>query len=115
MERSARSWLRIGIITLACILIALYSGYQVRNLIRGPLLVIFTPENGAVLDDSLIEITGEAHNISYISVNDRPMFVDPEGRFRDLLLLPYGYSILTVKAGDRFGRTVERSLELMYQ
>ena len=115
MTFSARTLLRTALIALAALLIALYTAYQLRNLIRGPILDIASPQSGETMEDPLIELTGSAHNISYISINDRPMFVDPEGNFSDLLLLPYGYTILTVKAGDRFGRTVERSIEVMYQ
>lgn len=115
MGRGAQFYVRVGAITCVVAGIALYSYLRAENLIRGPVLDVTTPEHGATVTESLIEVAGTARNITRISLNDRDIFVDESGAFREKLLLPYGYTILTVKAEDRFGRKAEKSIELVYK
>ena len=92
-----------------------YTYFQTRNIITGPTISITLPANGTTLSESLITIEGEAHNITHISINDRQIFVDEEGNFQEQLLLPYGYTIITIEARDKFGRYERKTLELVYK
>lgn len=105
---------RIGILSFVFIII-LYGLFQARNLIQGPVIQIHTPENGATIEDALVHIKGEAHNISEITLNDRLILVDEMGYFEEQLLLPEGYTIMTLKARDRFGRTTKETLQLVHR
>jgi hypothetical protein len=60
-------------------------------------------------------VVGEAKNVSYLSLNGRQIFTDESGTFSEKLLLPYGYTIMTLKARDRFGRSRTYTLELVYK
>jgi len=100
-------------ITLVAIFIVGYSIYQARNLIGGPEINITSPQNGATLTDPFVEIKGTTENIVSISLNDRPIFVDKQGAFSEKILLVSGYNILKVTVKDKFGRSVEKRLELV--
>jgi capsule polysaccharide export protein KpsE/RkpR len=104
----------IGIIFLATLIFG-YALFQARNIILGPVIEIRSPQNGASLDNSLVEIKGKAKNISRISMNGNQIFTDNEGMFSEKLLLSYGYNIITIKVQDRFNRELERKLELIYK
>lgn len=90
-----------------------YAYLKTRDYIAGPQVTIHSPKNGATLSDSLVEISGTAKNISFISLNDRPIFVDDHGAFKEKLLLYQGYNIISVKAEDRYKRMTEKKLELI--
>jgi len=90
-----------------------YSYYQARDFLTGPSLTILSPQNGATVTDALVNIEGLAKNISAIALNDRPIFVDEEGVFKEQLLLLPGYNIMELTAQDRFGRTKAETLELV--
>jgi len=92
-----------------------YSLYQSRNLRSGPQLNIVSPINGALSTTSTTQIQGVAKNITSISLNDRPIFVDEDGNFSENLLLSYGYNIIGISAKDKFGRSVSKRLELVYK
>lgn len=92
-----------------------YIYFQAEDLIRGPILTVTVPENGTSVNNSLVEVEGRARNISRISMNDRQIFIDEEGVFKEKLLLSYGYNIITVSAEDKFGREIERKLHLIYK
>ena len=109
------TYVKITFILILTLTIIGYSLFQARNIIRGPLVEINSPQSGAVLSESFISILGTAKNISSISMNDRPIFIDEHGRFRETLLLSYGYNIITIKATDKFGRKTSETLELVYK
>ena len=96
------------------LIIGVYSFYQARKLIAGPEINIKSPENGATVSQPLVDITGTASNIKDISLDDRPIFIDQQGNFDEKLLLPSGYTIITLKAHDRFKHYTEKTLELYY-
>ncbi len=109
-----RRILKVAAVTGICLIILGYSLFEARNLIAGPMVVIDEPLSGTAFTASLIDLKGSAKNIVDISLNDRKIFVDGEGRFREQLLLFYGYNILTITAHDRFGRETIKTLKLIY-
>lgn len=100
------------IFLLVCILG--YTYFQMHNIILGPVITILEPLNGATLSSSYIEVLGTTKNISSINLNDRQIFIDESGAFKEKLLLSPGYNIITLQAKDKFGRETEEILELVY-
>jgi len=103
---------------LALLFVTLLLGYalfQGRHLIAGPQIIIDSPKDNATLHESFKAIEGRGRNVTHITLNDRPIFMDEKGYFKESLLLAPGYNIITVKASDRFGRETREVLELVYQ
>ncbi len=103
---------------ITLLVIVLFGGYvyfQSYNLIEGPIVDVSAPSNGKSVTKPLVEIEGVAKNISYITLNDRQIFTDEEGVFKEKLLLLYGYNLITISAKDRFGRNTKEVLEIIYQ
>jgi len=115
MRRPLRSYLTPIIAILFTLGILTYAYFRTNDLLAGPVVVISSPENGSTLAEPYVEIVGHAKNISYMSLNGRQIFTDEAGDFNEKLLVPYGYTIMTLKARDRFGRSTTKSLELVYQ
>lgn len=99
-------------LTLLVIGIAGYGLFEARKIIEGPVISINIPLDGSATSTQAVSIAGTAENISFLSINDNPSFTDKEGHFKELLSLPYGLSILTVSATDRFGRRTSKSVSL---
>ncbi len=113
MNRNAVSILRISLITLFGLVILGYSLFQAQKLLTGPIIEVYTPQNGATYNQTLIEIYGRARNIAYLNLNDRPIFTDKDGYFREKLLLSQGYNIIKLDARDKFKKYTEKRLELV--
>ena len=113
MIRNAKYALKIGVPVLLFVIIAGYSLYETRNLIRGPILSVETPTNGATTYEPILLIQGEAKNIARIQLNDRQIFVDGQGIFKEKLLLSLGYNVMRVTAQDKFGRRTEKMVEVI--
>lgn len=92
-----------------------YGMYRAKTIAEGPKVFIESPEDGSLLSESLVTISGTAKNISFLNLNGAQIFTDESGRFEEKILLSYGYNVITLEAKDRFGRKTEKSLQLMYK
>jgi len=115
MQGNMKLFVRIVIITAVFMGVVGYAYYQSKDFIAGPIVLITAPTNGATVNDPFLEITGTAKNISFIALNDRQIFTDEHYIFSEKLLLYYGYNIITIGAGDQFGRVIKKTLEIVYQ
>ncbi|MBI2476309.1 MAG: hypothetical protein HYV67_03635 [Candidatus Taylorbacteria bacterium] len=114
MITNAKFLLGLALVGLVAAGIGIYAYGQSREYIRGPRIVVNQPEDGSVFSAAPIVVAGGTQNVAYITLDGAPIFVDSKGNFREKLLLLPGYNILTIEARDRFGRKVEKTLELVY-
>ena len=115
MQQNGKILLKVSIVILIIVCIVGYSLYQAQNLIKGPQISIDYPLNGSTIDTSAISIKGRAHNVAYISLNDRQIYVDEYGMFDEELLLGPGYNVWKLEAKDKFGRIVSKKIELVFR
>ena len=113
MNRNALSTLRIILFSLLGLFIVAYSLFQAWKLLSGPIIEVYTPQNGATYNQTLIEIDGRAKNISYLNLNDRPIFTDKDGKFSEKLLLSPGLNIIKLDARDKFKTYTEKKLQII--
>ncbi len=107
--------IKFAIIGLLIFFLFGYTGFEIKKLVFGPKISINAPADGMLVSDSLLEISGVAQNVKQITLNDRPIFMDENGNFKEKILLSYGYNSLTMHASDKFGQETEKSLELIYK
>ena len=112
--RSSRSYLGIflGLIFLSGIAGLAY--YNSERLRAGPSIEISIPANGVTVTSPSVTILGTVRNVSFLTLNGRQIYADDQGAIREQVLLAEGYNVLILKGTDRFGRSVEEELELIY-
>jgi hypothetical protein len=88
-----------------------YTLFQAQNLIVGPVITLNVPQGNIPSEVTLIK--GSAKNISFITFNGRQIYTDKEGQFSEKVLLSQGFNVVKVTGQDRFGRTVDKTLELV--
>ncbi|HCB35214.1 MAG: hypothetical protein A2W52_03705 [Candidatus Taylorbacteria bacterium RIFCSPHIGHO2_02_49_25] len=115
MERAPKLIISVGIIGVLVIGLGTYAYFQFREFLQGPVLFIEEPVNGYTSTTTHITVKGAAHNVSFLTLNGRPIFTDERGRFMESLLLAEGYSIMTIEGKDRFGHIAQKKLELVYK
>jgi hypothetical protein len=113
MQRQAKFYIKVSAITAAVLIIIGYTFFSTRHLIQGPLITIETPISGETSNSALIEVSGIARNINFISLNDRPIYIDDKGNFKEKLLLSPGLNIIELYAKDKFSREVVKHLEVV--
>src|SRR5262245_55830123 len=97
---------------IALLAIVGYGLFEARRILEGPKISIETPTAGSELGEALVHVSGEAENISFLTINDKPAHTDEEGRFDELLSPPSGLTVVTVAGTDRFGRKVSKSVSI---
>ena len=100
-------------VTIAILLFSTYLSFQARYLIAGPQLTL-DHEPPTSNTTRIVELTGTATNITHLWLNDRPIFTDEKGHFKEALILENGYTITTLKARDRYGRETEIVRSFVY-
>ncbi len=102
----------VGTITLL-VLILLYVLFQARFLITGP-QVILQNEPAVQQNTRIVTLEGTAVNITHLWLNDRQIFTDEQGTFKEALVLENGYTTATLRAKDRYGRETRVLRSFMY-
>ncbi|MFA5736596.1 MAG: hypothetical protein WCX70_00205 [Candidatus Paceibacterota bacterium] len=102
------------VVFLIVAIILIYSSLKFKDLISGPEIVLYSPNDGSSLEDELINIKGRADRITKIYLNGRKIFTDQNGNFEESLLLSNGYNFFELKAEDKFGREIVKKLQLVY-
>ena len=101
-----------SIVIVSCIFIG-YSVFQARFLLIGPVLTL---ENlpTTLQKERIITLEGLAENIVYITLNGRQIYTDKNGYFKEALVLENGYTVATLQANDRYGRSRSYTQEFVY-
>lgn len=109
-----RSFLKITFSLILFLLIVGYVAFQARFLLMGP-IVHLTTETKPVYNERTIEIVGQADNITNITLNGRPIYTNENGVFSEKLVLENGYTIMTIRAHDRYGRETNLTRSFVYR
>jgi hypothetical protein len=113
--RSIRFYIKLISVVLVVVLLVGYTLLEAQNLFKRNNLTITNPDNGATLDKPLVNITGQARNVTSISLNGLPVFVDEDGNFEVPYVLAEGYNVVEVALKDKFGRVEKKTVELIYK
>lgn len=90
-----------------------YAYYEARGVLYGP--TISVPDKVITVQDQFITIKGRADRISKLEMNGKSIPVTEEGYFEEPYVLAEGYNRISLKAEDRYGRSTERFVEIMYE
>lgn len=94
---------KFTLITMVVLSILAYVIFQARHLIVGPQIVL-SDDLGLLQNKRKVFLSGSAYNISRLWLNDRQIYTSAQGNFKEAIILENGYTIVTLKAEDRYGR-----------
>jgi len=89
-----------------------YAYFEGRGLLAGPTITV----SGRVMEVSepFITIEGQAQRITSLSMNGKAIPVTEDGAFSEPYVLAPGYNRIVLDASDRYGKTTERVIEIVY-
>lgn len=100
------------ILVIFFILVLGYAYFEGRDIIFGPAISI---ENRVMnVDQPFITIEGSAHRIASLRMNGQMIPVTEDGAFSEPYLLAPGYNRITLNASDRYNKSAERVIEIIY-
>lgn len=100
-------------IALLSVLILWYILFQARNFLSGPVITLDRTYE-TIQRERVVTISGVARNIVKLTLNGRELTTDKEGVFREGLVLESGYTLMTLEAFDRFGRSTSLAHEFVF-
>ena len=108
-----RTVIKVALLSIGLFLVLLYVLFQARFLIVGP-QIILTTDLPLQHSERHVYLSGAAYNISRLWLNDRPIYTDAQGNFKEALILENGYTVATLRAEDRYGRETTVTRPFVY-
>lgn len=105
---------RALLLAFGALLLGGYILFEARFIIVGPHISVQEPLDGTRVSAAVVLLKGKADNITHISVDDRPIFIDEHGNFEEKVIVSPGLDTITIWARDRFGRETDKSLRIVY-
>ncbi|MCA9363720.1 hypothetical protein KC727_00690 [Candidatus Kaiserbacteria bacterium] len=90
-----------------------YFLFQARIFMDGPEITLIN-EPDTLQHSQTVTLEGVAQNIVSLTLNGNTLSTDEEGRFSRALILPEGYTVVTLTAKDRYGRYTSLEREFVY-
>jgi hypothetical protein len=108
-----RTSLYYALLALVGMLFLAYTVFQARFILAGP-QIDFTSTMASVQQERVVLLEGETANIVRLTLNGREIYTDKDGHFKEALVLENGYTIATLEAHDRYGRTEDVTKTFVY-
>jgi hypothetical protein len=94
------------------LLIVGYAYYEARGVLYGPRITV--PLGVIESSDQFVAIQGKAERIAELSMNGRPISVTEDGVFNEPYLLAPGLNRIMLDATDRYGRSSQEMVQIIY-
>lgn len=102
---------RIALVLFFLLIIG-YAYFEARGVLYGPSIEVSSDVQQ--VSDPFIAIQGKAERIASLSMNGRPISVTEDGAFDESYLLAPGLNRIMLDATDRYGRSAQKIVEVVY-
>jgi len=103
------SLLRFLLVGTVVLTLLLYLGSNIQNILKPPELIINSPENGYITEDTIIVVAGKTEPEVKITINGETIMNDENGGFNQPVSLSPGINTLVIKAEKKHGKTTEET------
>lgn len=108
-----RKQLEMYIFGILIITAILYGGWRAYPLLVGPHININTPQDGDTVASTTFQISGRVSRVKNIEIQGRPIPIDKEGNFNEVLVAQYPYTIIVINAIDFYDKTITKTLKVI--
>ena len=115
MNNDAKKIVKIGGLSIFFLIIIVIAFFGSYDLIFGVKIRNLNITNGEKVQESVLEITGNAKNAITLTLNGREISIDQAGNFAETIALLLGYNTVTIRAQDKFGYIDEKNYKLIYE
>jgi transcriptional regulator with XRE-family HTH domain len=93
-----------GLVTLL-LAITGYLGFQVRQIVRAPDLMVVEPADGFATENAIVAVRGQTDPEARVSINGIQVLTDKNGQFTTDIQLERGLNVLEITGAKRYSRT----------
>ncbi|MBI2108893.1 MAG: hypothetical protein HYT93_01775 [Parcubacteria group bacterium] len=109
------SGIKLVVATIVLLLILGYAYARVESFLRGPRIIVTSPQDGEAIPLSSYFITAEIERAAHITLNGRQVYTDESGELREEVFFAEGLNVFELAAKDRFGRITKKVLTVIYK
>lgn len=110
-----RKKIEIFLITLLILIAVIYGGIKAYPLLAGPKITVYSPQDNSTVASTTFELSGKATRVKEITIQGRPIPIDTEGKFSEILVPQSPYTIIVLTATDFYGVTITKTLRVIPQ
>lgn len=96
--------LQLSAIILIIVVVISYLGWEVNKIISAPALLVISPQDNFVTDNSQVQLVGETEKEVKLLINNRPLLSDRAGKFSLTLDLQKGLNIIKISAQKKYSK-----------
>lgn len=105
------------VIATTVVLLLIFGGFfylyrEVGSFASAPRLVILSPDKNYSTDGNSVEVSGITDRDAKIFINEQPVLVNDEGKFRENLTVQSGTNTVTIRAVNRFEKVAVETLTI---
>ncbi len=108
-----RKQLEIYFFGMLIITAVLYGGWKIYPLIAGPHITITSPHDGDTVASTTFQITGRVSRVKNIEIQGRPIPIDKEGNFIEVITAQNPYTTIVITATDFYNATITKTLRVI--
>ena len=108
-----RKKIELYFVLLLLITAIAYGAFRAYPLIAGPKITIYSPQDGDIVSGSTFPISGQVTRANEITLQGRPITIDTDGHFNEVLVAYAPYTILVLHATDKYGATITKTLRVI--
>lgn len=109
-NQNMKWWIGVTACTLLFLTIIIFSYIKMGFVFKGVRIVAKLEQK---TDSPMTIISGTADKATVLTLNGREIFIDKQGNFSESIAVLPGYSIISLNAKDRFGKTAEKTFEIV--
>ncbi len=114
MNSDGKKIIKFSALLIFFIFIVIYAFLRSKELIFGVKIKEVNLTDGAKVEQSILEVAGNAKNAVNLTLNGREISIDLEGNFKETIALSSGYNVVSIEAHDKFGNSDEKIYKLIY-
>jgi hypothetical protein len=90
-----------------------YGIWRAYPLVAGPHITINSPKDGEIVSSSTFQISGRVSRVKNIELQGRPIPIDKDGNFTEILVAQAPYTIITLHAVDFYNKTITKVMKVV--
>lgn len=108
-----RKQLELLLMGLLVLIALLYGVFRAYPLLTGPSVTVYSPHDGDIVASSTFQISGIALRAKEITLQGRPITIDTEGYFSEILIPEHPYTVIVITATDAYGARITKALNVI--
>ncbi len=109
------AYLRVGFFAIIILFLFTYLGWQVKNIVEPPELIIFSPTEGFITPHDYTLVVGQTEKETTVSLNGREIKNSEKGQFKETIYLSAGVNTITIVAQKKHGKTTTIVRHVVYK